>query len=288
MVKVDRIEKTFWGNSNFLEQIEYTQEVPYYILHKDIRSNEIVPLHYAPTIEILLCKNLKGYISLGHRNIVVDRDFLVLIPPNMVHGTTFYSGQGHKTCLTISIEALNYYINIEHILKANNTSVYQLSLQYDCYDEIHNQIEQLISHDGDFSRCINAVLSIFEILHHHSDKKSNFTELNQIKCEQLQKLINWTNKNIERKIELEEAAAIMGLSKYYFCRYFKSITKMSYIDFLQRLRVARAEILLRRGFSVTDCCFSCGYENISYFIQMFRKHVGQTMLQYQHTYYQSP
>jgi AraC-like DNA-binding protein len=287
MVKVDRIEKTFWGNSNFLEQIEYTQELPYYILHKEIRSNEIVPLHYAPTVEILLCKDLKGYISLGHRNIAVDHDLLVLIPPNMVHGTTFYAGKGYKTCLTISMEALNHYINIEQILKANNMSIYQLAPQYNCYDEIYKQIKQLINHDGNFSRCIIAILSIFEILQHNSYKKNSFTELNQIKCEQLQRLINWTNKNIERKIELEEAAAVMGLSKYYFCRYFKSITKMSYVDFLQKLRVAHAEILLRRGCSVTDCCFACGYENISYFIQIFRKHVGQTMLQYQHTYYRS-
>lgn len=280
MIKVNRVEKIFQGNEDFFESIEYDERVPYYILQKDIVRDEIVPIHYAPTIEILLCHNLDGYITMGHSNIHLTGDCVFLFPPGVVHGTNFYAGIGKKICLTISPDALRHYINLENILLANSLFVDYLQSSYDCFPEVYQQVQRMIEQDGNFMACLSALLQIFEILLRNLNQNQTVSDLNIIKNAQFQKLIDWSKQNIGRKIDLDEAALVLGYSKSYFCKYFKTITGMTYINFLQKLRVAQAELILRQGGTVSDCSSACGYENDSYFIQLFQKHTGKTMLRY--------
>lgn len=280
MVKVNRIDKSFLGNINFFEDIDFNENIPYCIFEKEITKEEIVPMHFAPSIEILLCQGLEGYVTMSNYNFHIKGDCVFVISPGVVHGTTFRSDKGKKTCLMVSPSALRHYVDIEHVLSASKLSIDQLSSSYNCYDEVNNLVKRIIDHDGDFLICINTLLSIFETLLENVNHEYTFLDLGMQKNTQLQKLLNWTNQNIGRKIDLNEAASTIGYSKSYFCKYFKSIAGMTYVSFLQKIRVAKAEVLLRQGWSVSDCCNACGYENISYFIQLFRKHTGKSMLRY--------
>ena len=62
-----------------------------------------------------------------------------------------------------------------------------------------------------------------------------------------------------------------GYSKYHFCSRFKSLTGMTYLNYLNSVRVRRACLLLQQGESVQAVCRATGFENVSYFIQMFKK-----------------
>lgn len=280
MIKVNRVEKVFQGNEDFFESIAYDERVPYYILQKEIFRDEVVPIHYAPTIEILLCQKLDGYVTMGHSNYHLTGDCVFLFPPGVVHGTNFRAGSGRKICLTISPDALHHYVNIENILLANNLFIDYLQSPYNCFQEVYQQVQRMIEQDGNFFACMSALLQIFEILLQNLNQNQTITNLNTIKNAQFQKLIDWSKHNLGRKIDLDEAALVLGYSKSYFCKYFKSITGMTYINFLQKLRVAQAELILRQGGTVSECSSACGYENDSYFIQLFQRHTGKTMLRY--------
>ena len=46
--------------NSFEEQVQFSEEMPYRINIKRYQAEDIVPLHYADSIEILLCEALCG------------------------------------------------------------------------------------------------------------------------------------------------------------------------------------------------------------------------------------
>ena len=66
------------------------------------------------------------------------------------------------------------------------------------------------------------------------------------------------------------------MSKGYFCKFFKSISGITYITFLNQVRIEKATDLLKAGYNVTECAMACGFESISYFVQMFKRNLGCT------------
>ena len=96
-------------------------------------------------------------------------------------------------------------------------------------------------------------------------------------------------KNVLRRIRssygqpltLEDLAAEAALEPKYFCRVFRQITGRTPINYLNYYRVeCAAELLCTTQGSITDIALECGFGDVSYFSQMFRRYKGQTPGQY--------
>ena len=284
MIKVSRIENSFTGNLDFIEQLEFSDEVPYTIMKKDISSAEVVPIHYAPTIEILICDEIDGTVTIGNQPFPVNHSAVFYIPPRVVHSTSFKASApnaaGRKIVLTISLDNLGHYVNIDKILQANGYDIDDLPFLLNQVSDFLEVIHALVEDDGNFSKCIFHILDLFSLIVYEKDSSTMHFKLNANQNHLLQDLINWTYSRIDSKITLEEAARYVNFSKSYFCKYFKEATGMSYVNYLQHIRVSKAASMLLKGASIADCCFECGYTNISYFISIFKKYTGKTMLDY--------
>jgi AraC-like DNA-binding protein len=78
-----------------------------------------------------------------------------------------------------------------------------------------------------------------------------------------------------------KAASAANLSTAAFCRYFRKRTNKTFIQFLNEVRIGQAcRLLINENNSVSDICYTCGYNNNSYFIRQFRKITGFTPLNY--------
>lgn len=78
-------------------------------------------------------------------------------------------------------------------------------------------------------------------------------------------------------LNLEDLAAKSGFSKYYFSRLFKQITGMSFVDYLNACRISNVEKLLTDpANSLTDIAMETGFNNISTFNRVFKKHKNCT------------
>ena len=70
------------------------------------------------------------------------------------------------------------------------------------------------------------------------------------------------------------------MSEANFCQYFKKVTGVTPKDYLTNIKLTRAKDMMKSG-SVTEAAMDLGYENISYFISLFKEKYGITPKQYQ-------
>ena len=88
--------------------------------------------------------------------------------------------------------------------------------------------------------------------------------------------------NYSREIRLEEIAEIAHMSSTAFCRYFKHHTRKTYSRFLNEIRVGQAcKMLVDDKLSISNICYSSGFNNISNFNRQFKKITGFTPSVYQ-------
>lgn len=75
------------------------------------------------------------------------------------------------------------------------------------------------------------------------------------------------------EITLDRLSEMAGVSRYYFCRVFKFMTGSTLREYVNTLRLARAETLLKSGrMNVTEAALDCGFNNLNYFSRLFRRY----------------
>ncbi len=99
--------------------------------------------------------------------------------------------------------------------------------------------------------------------------------------ERLGNVIEYLMRNFTLEVSLEKIAEIANMNAAAFCRYFKGQTGQTVMKFVTSLRINYACELLRNGSeSISQICYEVGFENVSHFIQAFKKYRKQTPLEY--------
>ena len=89
------------------------------------------------------------------------------------------------------------------------------------------------------------------------------------------------DNNFAGNINLDAIADEAFFSKFHFIRLFKMAYGKTPHQYLTSLRIAKAQLLLQQGTSVTDTCFAVGFESLSSFVGLFKRITGTTASQYQ-------
>lgn len=93
----------------------------------------------------------------------------------------------------------------------------------------------------------------------------------------LDKSIRYIHTHLRYELTVENLAAMefLGVSRYR--DIFRSVTGVSPLDYITRLRIERAKDLLsQNGSSVAEVAEAVGYTNRNYFQRLFKKYTGKT------------
>jgi AraC-like DNA-binding protein len=78
---------------------------------------------------------------------------------------------------------------------------------------------------------------------------------------------------LDEKIEIDRVAAEFGISRRHLTRVFREESGVSVVEFINRLRVKRAAVLLSSpGATVLSVCLAVGLESPSYLAKLFAKY----------------
>jgi len=152
-----------------------------------------------------------------------------------------------------------------------------------CQSEIKQVLNTLIRefNQGRYAYEVAIKLKIMElllcILRYETPNKPLAN--NQI-ARQIYSVMRYVQEKYAGDIDEKALAKSYGISYSYFSRSFKQVTGMTFKNYLNRTRIGKAEQLLAlEHCSVSEAATACGYNSISYFINVYRSIMGKTPYQ---------
>lgn len=113
------------------------------------------------------------------------------------------------------------------------------------------------------------------------DTSNFFPSLAYQDFDRLNKVYGYITEHFQEDISLDEVAETIAMTTTAFCRYFKKVTKKTFVEMLTEYRVGYATQLLQRtDKSVAEVCFESGFGNLSHFNKQFKQITQHSPLQY--------
>jgi len=133
------------------------------------------------------------------------------------------------------------------------------------------------------SVCTYIKMALILLVNHYSpyigSELLNSTE--QAALRRIMPLFEFLETHYNQAINVEDGAALLGLSKPHFMRLFKQVTGQSFLYYLNHFRIAKAQALLTStDMPLAELGQEVGFCDQSYFGSVFRKIVQMTPLAY--------
>ena len=93
--------------------------------------------------------------------------------------------------------------------------------------------------------------------------------------------LEYIEQNFDKDLSIELVAKEFTLSQSYFSFLFKSITSKTFTEYLNGIRIAKAQEMLKTSDKrVIDICFEAGFRNVNHFNRIFKQITGVSPVTY--------
>lgn len=249
-----------------------------------------LPVNRHDYLEISLVNRGNGFFRIGDIQYPVTSGDIVLMGPNTLH--TVEVEQSDRLFVT------SLYFLPELVFSAGEPeeNFEWLRPFYDYYTARHPVIEngRTRSLTTYFSDLVNTRMETkrygklqmkIDLLHvlmevlkeYDSEHEEEPLNSSTVGDERLNRVLNWMNRNYQKRLSLDEAAEVACMSSQHLCRFFKNSTGHTFTEHLSRIRVTHAkQLLLTTNLRTTDIAYEVGFGSQSYFFRVFRQETGSS------------
>lgn len=263
----------------FIEHKEFKRSRPWSVVRQVFDGAVISTPHYAETVEMLICNGISGSAYIGGRKYDMGGKKVLYIPPETVHSFEYEKSDGYLLVVKVHPTLVREFINIDAILSDSGGSLSELAHEHFFFEKAAECAKRL-SEDSPLSDSLCAIIEIFTLLKDGSAENECHTG-RATESAVLNEIIKFTEANLSRHISLDEVSKRFGYTKNYFCDMFKRYTGITYLTYLNNMRISAACTLLKKGEQVGKVSALVGIETDSYFIKIFKRTVGVTPKMYQ-------
>jgi len=94
-------------------------------------------------------------------------------------------------------------------------------------------------------------------------------------------VFSYIEEHYTEKIQVNDLASLIDITPCHFCRTFKQISKKTLIDYVNTVRLFKAcDTLVGTLIPISEVAAICGFEDMNYFIRIFKKYYRVTPNQY--------
>ena len=255
----------------------------------DIRMNDFFFWHFHPEYELVYIEGASATRHIGEHISKFEQSDLVFIGSYIPHLNFDYGVKTSYEKIVIHLNphflgnALTQMMEFEAIHQLFERSKQGIAFGEVTKNMVGERLKQLRSLTG-FDQLLE-MLAIFQLLANTPDfmllhNKPVENQYSKKEQERLQRLYRFIDENYQRKISIEEVADLSNLTETAFCRYFKKMTRLTFTEFMNHYRVNQAKKLLLLDKTVTETCFECGFESLSYFNRTFKKTTNENPLSF--------
>ncbi|GAB3014048.1 AraC family transcriptional regulator [Spirosoma pulveris] len=245
--------------------------------------------HYHPEYEIVYIEGANGTRHVGDHISRYEGSDLVFIGPNIPHLNFDYGVKTDHKKVVVQLkedflgEVLWQAPEFAAITQLFERARSGISFYGHTKQVVGEQLHQLADLPP-FERLMQ-LLSIFQRLATSTESVSLHGEAvsatyKLTEQQRLKRVNQFIAEHYSCHLSIADVAAIANLTEAAFCRYFKRMTRLTFTQFLNQYRVNQAQKLLLVDSTVTEACFACGFESLSYFNKIFRRVTGENPLQF--------
>ena len=235
--------------------------------------------HYHPEFELTLIEKGQGTRLVGdHTASFTDMD-LVLLGSNLPHTWVSESEKEGQSAIVIQFSPTLFsdvqFNSIEFlsIKKLFGRSSRGLFFNRCISEKIFPKILELLNANGLYKLTLLWLL-LDTLSQYHEAIPLTSPMYQALKGKSAENPIDivcqYIHEHFMNKITLDEIAKLAGLTPTSFCRFFKKMTGMTFIEYLNELRVSRAQkLLLESQLNINEVAFQAGFESITHFNRIF-------------------
>jgi AraC-like DNA-binding protein len=104
----------------------------------------------------------------------------------------------------------------------------------------------------------------------------------------LESIFKYVLENYHHHVDSKSAASLACMNEAAFCRYFKKRTTKTFSQFVNEIRISHAtRLLIGTETGISEICYTCGFDNISYFNRQFKIFQGKSPREYRKDFMES-
>lgn len=243
----------------------------------------VINKHFHDWIEIIYLTHGDLEIQVNNKTTQLKVNDFVVINPMSIHSTRCMNGNT-AILLQIPISFLekfmpdireySFSVDLESKDPKVQTKLANIrSTLQDLWINYEFQVE------GYVFRCYSLIFEIIYILVHSFSYKVDRNERrkNEKNLERIQTIIEYVEEHYREPISIPEIAGLVGLNEIYFSRFFKNNMGMTFLEYLNMVRLEKIYVdLLNTNMPVKDIQEKHGFYNDKVFRRMFKEVYGCT------------
>lgn len=272
---LDSAELNIYETHQAAENVELTFDNP--VLASMIRGKKVMHLSNAPSFDFFPGESV---IVPAHQTMKID------FPEA--------TNQNPTQCLALAISPAKIRALVEALNEraplVDNQAGWQFTndnFYFTNEEAIHLLIERLIYifTENNAAKDYFANLVLQELIVRLMQTKARMvltTNLQQLaNTNRLAYAVKYVQENIHKNLTIRELADKACMSEPNFFRCFKQQYGITPVEYINQQRIQLSMRLLNNTiYSISDICFACGYNNLNYFLKVFKKATGDTPASY--------
>ena len=247
--------------------------------HKDAKFD--YPIHCHAEYEINLVLLSDGKHIIGTREEPFSEVDMVIIAPFVPHvwkareeGNRVITVQFSGKMLDFPMLRLRQFRSIETFLKRAVPAA-KLHLSED--DPLVSEVLALAQ-----AKDFDATVAFLRLLNSMAEREFTIlgdvdSGMRQSRSRRVARVMEYSQEHLGETIRLSDVSSLVDMSDSAFSHFFKKHTNLSYITYLNGLRISRAcRELESTAMSVSEICWDCGFNNKSNFNRLFLQAKGMT------------
>ena len=242
--------------------------------------------HYHSDIEIIRVLSGTLQITLNNQSLTAAQNDIIFVNSNTLHSAIpescvyecivfnlpFFLSSKEKSCSELCERLCAHEIYLSPHVSQASAEV------YNTLNSIFNLMQKKLP--GYRLFVISEIYRFFALVIKDKLCEQNFSALNSAdekSSATLKNVLSYIRENYDKPLTLEQISKVAKMSDKYFCSFFKKMTNKTPIDYLICYRIeCSARLLCTTDLSVTDIAYSCGFNDLSYFIKTFKLLKGVT------------
>lgn len=256
-----------------------------------IDPNRQIGMHQQSSWELSYIISGYGTRTIGSTTEPFTKGEVVLIPPGIPHCWHFdevdTDEEGKITNITVTFypllldtlsDSFKELDSIINIIKNHSDAIKFSAASSNSISAILRTMKE----ESDAERISSFIRLIITISESDEQRVVGSCQISATKEEQiLDQVHTFVICNLRRKINIDDIARHVNMSRSSFCFFFKHAAGRSFISYLNSQRINYAcNMLKKRNANISEICYLSGFNDIPYFNRVFKKSTGISPKQY--------